>query len=75
MVIALSCESGQLRLCVSDNGCGFDLAEVAARRGGGLGLLGMRERMHALGARLHIESGSGGTLIDISYNIGRSPDS
>jgi len=75
VVIALSCESGQLRLCVSDNGCGFDLAEVAARRGGGLGLLGMRERMHALGARLHIESGTGGTLIDISYNIGRSPDS
>jgi len=75
VVIALSCESRQLRLCVIDNGCGFDLAEVATRRGGGLGLLGMRERMHALGARLHIESGPRGTLIDISYNIGRSPDS
>lgn len=74
VVIALTCESGRLHLCVTDNGCGFDLAEVAARRGGGLGLLGMRERMHALGARLNIESGPGGTRIDISYNIGRSPD-
>jgi hypothetical protein len=71
VAIVLTCEAGRLRLSVSDNGCGFDLAEVAARRGGGLGLLGMRERMH--GRRLHIESGPGGTRIDISYDMDKNP--
>jgi len=70
--ITMRHDAGQLSLCVSDDGHGFDPLEVASRRRGGLGLLGMRERMHAIGAQLSIQSGPSGTLVEISYPTGRS---
>jgi PAS domain S-box-containing protein len=52
----------QLRVTVEDNGPGFDVA--AAKRGGRLGIAGMRERAEACGGTLVIESEIGkGTTI------------
>lgn len=67
--ISLMETAGVLHLRVSDDGRGFDLAAVVARRGGGLGLLGMRERMHTIGAQFDIQSGSAGTTLTINYPI------
>ena len=73
VAIALAETSGSLCLSVTDDGCGFDPAAVAARRRGGLGLLGMRERMHAIGATLDIRSGDAGTTVEIRYAMNNPP--
>jgi two-component system, NarL family, sensor histidine kinase UhpB len=51
-----------LQVIVEDNGCGFDVAALAARPGSrpGLGLNGMRERLSLIGGTLEIESVVGG---------------
>jgi signal transduction histidine kinase len=59
---------GMLRLCVRDDGCGFDLAQAEEQRegGAGLGLLGMRERAALVGAELQIDSTPGqGTTVEV----------
>lgn len=50
-----------LRVAVRDDGRGFDVAEAFERgiRGGNLGLLGIQERIEALGGSLEIESAPG----------------
>ena len=45
-----------LELIIEDNGCGFNVEDVA---GQGLGLISMRERMEALGGQFIIESVAG----------------
>ncbi|MBW3637821.1 MAG: histidine kinase, partial [Armatimonadetes bacterium] len=51
----------QVVLIVEDDGRGFNPAEIGENR---LGLLGMRERMEAIGGSLEIESQEGeGTAI------------
>ena len=57
VTIALEQRGTLLHPTVRDNGRGFDPEVVAARRGGGLGLLGMRERMLAIGAVIDIATG------------------
>ena len=49
-------------LTIRDDGCGFDVQAALAQagRGGQLGLLGMQERVEALGGRLEIRSEIGG---------------
>ena len=60
--VQLSGTPAGMRLSVTDDGRGFDVA--AARFGGSLGLLGMRERARLLGATLEIDSTPGaGTRI------------
>ena len=46
-----------MSLVVQDDGKGFDPGSV---RDGGLGLVGMRERVALLGGRLTVESSEGG---------------
>lgn len=70
--ISMKVEGDMLTLQVADNGRGFDPVAVAARRGGGLGLLGMRERMHAIGADFAIQTSPAGTHLEIQYTIARS---
>jgi signal transduction histidine kinase len=63
--ISLSCENG-IQLTIKDNGSGFDLKEVTARRStlSGLGLSSMKERAELAGGKLYIESSPGaGTTI------------
>lgn len=56
---------------ISDNGRGFDPREAAAS--GGLGLVGMRERMEKLGGQLDIETAPGkGTTIRVYSLIGNN---
>ncbi|WP_022981839.1 PAS domain S-box protein [Ideonella sp. B508-1] len=73
VTIGLEPRGTLLHLTVRDNGRGFDPAVVAARRGGGLGLLGMRERMLAIGAVIDIATGPNGTVVDILYDMDKNP--
>lgn len=61
--VHLAREAETLRLCVRDDGHGFDVAAMK-RPGGGLGLFGMEERAAYLGGRVEVESRPGaGTTV------------
>jgi len=52
--------TGELRCSVRDDGTGFDVAALASReQAGGLGLLGIRERLTAVGGLFQIHSQPG----------------
>jgi len=62
-----------MRLCVRDNGCGFDPAHAASGETGHFGLLGMRERAEKLGGSVTIQSEPGsGTVIEAVVPLARS---
>jgi signal transduction histidine kinase len=54
--------NGTVWLAVTDDGAGFDPADVRSREGmdGGFGLFSLRERLDALGGAVEIESSPGG---------------
>jgi two-component system sensor histidine kinase UhpB len=62
--LGLTPKGDQLRILIKDNGEGFDTE--ARRKGCGLGLIGMRERVAAVGGKLVISSKAGqGTSISV----------
>jgi two-component system NarL family sensor kinase len=63
--VSLRRARGLLRLAVRDDGVGFDVGAAARATPGGLGLVGIRERMVALGGRFEIRSrpGQGAELL------------
>ena len=66
--VELAFEPGRVRLCVTDNGCGFEvpqnLDELPAA--GKLGLVGMRERAELVGGTLQLTSRAGaGTRVTV----------
>ena len=65
--IVIRAEGVAVQGVVRDDGQGFDVGATLARRGDrGLGLIGMRERVEALGGTLTIESGPGlGTRLSV----------
>jgi len=64
----------EIRLLVMDLGAGFDLE--AARKGPGLGLLSMQERVRMMKGTLSIETHPGfGTAIRVSVPVSRKPSS
>jgi signal transduction histidine kinase len=66
VVVSLSYLGDTVTLDVDDDGSGFD-GEPHPRSDGGLGLIGMRERVEAAGGELTIESAPGkGTTIAVS---------
>ena len=74
--ITLERRAAELSIEVRDNGLGFDLVAVAQR--GTLGLLGMRERVIALGGRFEVVSTPGqGTvialLIPLAPEVAKAP--
>jgi signal transduction histidine kinase len=58
--VLLTRYDGIVKAMVEDDGRGFD---AAVGREGGVGLLGMRERLALLGGRLQVESGDAGTTV------------
>jgi PAS domain S-box-containing protein len=65
--IELSTNEKDLILKVADNGQGFEMDQL---RGGGIGLVSMRERMDALGGHLQILSSPGqGTSVVVSISL------
>jgi len=52
--VRITAEDGEMHLCVSDSGSGFDPGAEA--RGRGIGLRSMEERMRVLGGRISIRS-------------------
>lgn len=68
VLVQLDFSPGHLDLKIEDDGCGFDLQHGLSS--GGLGLLGIRERVHQLGGKLQIFSMPGkGTRIDIHLEV------
>ncbi|HET8942802.1 MAG TPA: two-component regulator propeller domain-containing protein [Rudaea sp.] len=64
LAVTLGVESGGVNICIRDDGKGFDAAAVVASGGPGLGLFGMRERVHDLGGSWSVESQPGrGTAV------------
>ncbi len=64
--VALKHETGQLKLIVQDDGCGFDPDDPDTEQR--YGLLGMRERAEMIGGTLSVESQAGkGTRVMFSY--------
>lgn len=67
MRVRWECDGGGGRLTVTDDGKGFDVERGG--RSGSYGLIGMRERANAIGARLDIESRpSKGTVVECRIN-------
>jgi len=57
---------------VSDNGVGFDLGTASAHSSDHYGILGMRERAEAIGAKLQLETSQGsGTTVAILMPVVR----
>lgn len=70
VTVAMSEDSGRLKLTVADDGVGFD---VTASFPGHLGLTSMRERVAALGGELQVTSEHGrGTTVNVALPIGGS---
>lgn len=64
--LTLSEDDSMVRLSVADNGRGFDMNNYQA----GIGLIGMRERVSALGGALSIQSSVGsGTAIHAEFSV------
>jgi len=57
---------GKVRLAIQDDGAGFD-----TRQAGGLGLVGIAERVRNAGGQFHIESAPGrGTILNVTLPLG-----
>lgn len=65
--IRVSIAQNELRLEIRDNGCGIEKKVLRVKRGSkpglGVGISGMRERLHELGGRLEIRTGNWGTRV------------
>ena len=59
-----------VRCSIVDDGIGFDPSPAVHSGRGGLGLLGIRERLHAVGGELRVQSVRGrGTKLEISVPL------
>jgi PAS domain S-box-containing protein len=77
VLVKLWAGGGRLRLIVRDDGVGFDPEAVLRRvsEGGGLGLLGMRERAALLGGRVDFRSAGGrGTEVRLTLPTDRDEE-
>ncbi len=65
--VELTSRHGRISLVIIDDGVGFDVSH----EGAGLGLVSMRERIHAIGGSIHISSlRKAGTLIEVRVPLG-----
>lgn len=77
VTLAIAIQQERIRVTVTDNGCGFDLAALPTEQGQrvGWGLLGMRERALLLGGHCEIQSMPRlGTTIQVEIPLLTSDD-
>ena len=75
VVVRLSEDEGRWRLVVTDDGVGFDEAQVRTPGGVGAGLVNMRDRLDAVGGTVTVGSLSGsGTTVTALVPTTPSPD-
>lgn len=68
VTVQITQQGDMVRLCIADNGRGFDLDH--SDDSGGLGLISMRERVELLGGTLKIDTAvNRGTTITVSLNL------
>jgi signal transduction histidine kinase len=69
--VAVRRRGGELRITVTDDGCGFDPSDDKVERVGHLGLIGMKERAKMLGGEFAIHSARGqGTRLTATISVG-----
>jgi NarL family two-component system sensor histidine kinase LiaS len=66
VIIHLAWDSAQVRLTITDDGTGFDVASACGR---GVGLASMRERMVTHNGTLHIASSAGATTVEATIPL------
>ena len=64
--LVLQSKPGKVNAVIEDDGRGFSADEESD---GGLGLVGMRERVALIGGRVEIESSSAGTTIVVEVPV------
>lgn len=67
--VRLHLEGSFISLEIADNGIGISeerLKQLTEMSGSGVGVIGMRERVHELGGNLELQSGSNGTTVKVS---------
>jgi PAS domain S-box-containing protein len=75
VTVRLQQDGPMIKCSVVDNGVGFDASVVCPDMKAGLGLIGMRERLAALGGTLSITTGRGqGTTLSMSVPLTSCPD-
>jgi signal transduction histidine kinase len=68
--ITLLYEAHCVRLCIEDDGRGFEMKQIPGHDLGHFGLLGMRERTEKIGGRLEVSSTPGeGTRVEATVPI------
>ncbi|WP_420476650.1 cache domain-containing protein [Noviherbaspirillum sp. ST9] len=63
VIVRLAGDKTDVKLVVSDNGVGFDVAGIAQHPKRGIGLRNMHERVNAIGGKLELLSSSEGTQV------------
>lgn len=63
VVVRLAGDKNDVKLAVSDDGIGFDVAGIAQHPKRGIGLRNMHERVNAIGGKLELLSSSEGTQV------------
>jgi signal transduction histidine kinase len=74
--VAIRREGGNLKVEVGDDGVGFQVPAMEARRrqGGGFGLFSIRERLRPVGGRLEVQSAPGaGTHVSLTVPLAGEP--
>jgi PAS domain S-box-containing protein len=75
VTVRLQQDAGMINCLVVDDGVGFDPSAVCPAMKGGLGLIGMRERLAALGGTLSITTGRGqGTTLRMRIPLTSCPE-
>jgi signal transduction histidine kinase len=70
VVIELSFDRSLIRLCVTDDGCGFESQTPFSASSGHFGLIGIQERVDQIGGQLDMRSSPGnGTKVDVSVAV------